>query len=171
MKFLYLFVFVFDQNRQLPHVRHTHTQQEDSEGSVRCNSLDLEPQSNSVECVLVLPETETYTRGTTGVHSQRSCTVTPNQTQVQAGWNAGGSRRSRCPRPRQSSPCCEHVADSEKGLFEGLRQTGLAFCHYCDERQVQEKVQDQERVHGKEAEQLWPRLQMTPHQFAFDGIP
>lgn len=58
---------------------------------MRCNSTDLEPQSNNgVECVLVLPETETYTPGTTAVHIQRSCTVTPNQNQVQAGRYAGG---------------------------------------------------------------------------------
>lgn len=38
---------------------------------------------NYVECVLWLPVTETYTRSTTAVHSQWSCTVTPNQNQAQ----------------------------------------------------------------------------------------
>lgn len=104
---------VFDQTPpplpSLPPPHHTHTQQKDSEGNVRCNPTESEPQSdNGVECVLVLPGTETYTRGTTAVHSQRSCTVTPNQSQAQAGRYAGGSRRRergraeqrRCPKNR-----------------------------------------------------------------------
>lgn len=64
---------------------HARTHQKDSEGNVLCNSTHSEPQSNNcVECVLTLPLTETHTRGTTAVHSQWSCPVTPNQNQAQA---------------------------------------------------------------------------------------
>lgn len=103
-------VFVLSSISLLSLLTHAHVCTKDKNGNVCCNATDCEPQSqNYVECVLLLPVTETYTRGTTAVHSQWSCTVTPNQnqvrtvTQVEPGRERGRIAEQHCRQnPRQN---------------------------------------------------------------------
>lgn len=107
----------------------------------------------------MLPVTETYTRGTTAVHSQRSCTVTPDQNQAQAVTQVEAGRA------REDEPSGAAVRDQgaahtlavfniKKVLLRGEDRLDLFSCHYCHERQVEERGSEGEQVEDKEEEQL-----------------
>lgn len=177
-RLIFQVICVFNENVYT----HTHTRHA-AKGQwaecVRRNSSESEPQSdNGVECVLVLPETETYTGGTTAVHSQRSCTVTPNQSQAQAEplrrWKRGRRERGRAEaaplvrdpgRSSHSRECLTFAsADCQKDFIERWRQEfwGFFFVINVTKDKCRRRCRKgEEQAQDKEDEQLWPWFQTT----------